>query len=269
MGASIRLKYPIVFVHGIIAHDRTSSLRFWGRIPDTLRQKGAEVFFGNTDAWGVYESNARILKLTVEKALRATKKGKVNIIAHSKGGVDARYFIWKYGFGDRVASLTTVCTPHRGSELADLIYDKKIIHTAAVKKALALFGQLYGDLNPNLYNVNYQLTTRVMREFNRSVAADENVYYQSLYTVMERSTDDFLLFYPHRYLQKVSGRNDGMVSESSSRWGSRVVRLPGSLSHIAVVDVARKKSRKYRQPSGTGVPGLYVRIALELSAKGF
>ena len=41
--------------------------------------------------------------------------GKVNIIAHSLGGLDARQMLTHLGMGSRVASLTTVGTPHRGT----------------------------------------------------------------------------------------------------------------------------------------------------------
>ena len=80
------LQYPVILAHGIVAHDRESGILFWGRIPATLREKGIPVFFGNTDSWGGYESNAELLRAAVEKTLRETKKEKVNIIAHSKGG---------------------------------------------------------------------------------------------------------------------------------------------------------------------------------------
>ena len=44
---------------------------------------------------------------------------KVHVIAHSMGGLDARYMISRLGMEDRVLSLTTVGTPHRGSKYAD------------------------------------------------------------------------------------------------------------------------------------------------------
>src|SRR5215510_6280544 len=50
---------------------------------------------------------------------------KVHIIAHSMGGLDARYLLCNnlYGLGalDRVVSLSTISTPHRGSQVADLL----------------------------------------------------------------------------------------------------------------------------------------------------
>jgi len=44
------LKYPVILVHGIAAHDRKSLVSFWGRIPQIYRDNGIEVFFGNTDS---------------------------------------------------------------------------------------------------------------------------------------------------------------------------------------------------------------------------
>src|SRR6185369_6230360 len=52
--------------------------------------------------------------------VRALPSRKVNILAHSMGGLDARFAIARLGLADRVASLTTVATPHRGTALADL-----------------------------------------------------------------------------------------------------------------------------------------------------
>ncbi|WP_461256971.1 esterase/lipase family protein, partial [Treponema sp. R80B11-R83G3] len=139
------VKYPIVLVHGIIAHDRPSVNRYWGKIPETIRETGAKVYFGNTDSWGDYESNAEILKTTIDKVLDETNSEKVNILAHSKGGLDSRYLIRKYNYGDKVASLTTISTPHHGAELSDFLHRQKILHTRIVKKALIIFGKLYGD----------------------------------------------------------------------------------------------------------------------------
>src|SRR5690606_21994510 len=44
----------------------------------------------------------------------------VNLFAHSMGGLDSRFLISSLGYGDRVASLTTLSTPHRGTAVADM-----------------------------------------------------------------------------------------------------------------------------------------------------
>ena len=257
------LQYPVVLVHGIVAHDRGGILNFWGRIPKKLKEKGVKVFYGNTDAWGDYESNAQILKTTVEQILRDTKAEKVNIIAHSKGGLDSRYCIWKHQLGDHVASLTTLSTPHHGAEIADLILRRSLAHTAMVKKTLDVFCKLYGDANPNIYNVSQQLTTQKMKDFNKTVCMDERVYYQSIYTTMKNGLDDLMFFYSHLYVKSVSGENDGVVSAHSATWGDHVVKIEGGISHAEIVDYKRKKI------SGINIPGIYMGIVDGLSKKGF
>ena len=257
------MKYPVVFVHGIIAHDRSRYFSFWGRVPKTLKEKGIQVFLGNTDSWGSCESNARILKENIENILLETKAEKINIIAHSKGGIDSRFLIWKHNFGDKIASLTTISTPHHGSELADLIFSKEVIHTGIVRRALNIFGKLYGDINPDLYNLNYQLTTGKMKEFNDNIIMDKNVYCQSLYTTMKNSFDDLMFSYSHRYLKKTVGENDVMVCEYSAQWSPCVKKIEGGISHAEILDYKKKDI------SGVNIPDIYSNIIEDLTQKGF
>jgi len=256
-------KYPVVLVHGVGAHDRGGIINFWGKIPNVLKENGVKVFLGNTDSWGNYESNAEILKTTVDKILDETKSEKVNIIAHSKGGIDARYFIWKYNYGDKAASLTTVSTPHHGAEIADLVYKQNIVHSGIVKKTLKIFEKLYGDINPDLFNANYQLTTDKMKEFNEKINKDHQVYYQSVYTTMKNPFDDLMFFYSYRYIKNVRGDNDGIVSEYSAKWGDNILKIEGGISHSEIIDYKRKKI------SGINIPDIYLKIVNGLSEKGF
>jgi triacylglycerol lipase len=195
--------------------------------------------------------------------LDETNSEKVNIIAHSKGGIDSRYLIWRYDYGDKVASLTTISTPHHGAEIADLIYEQKIVHTRLAKNALAVYGKLYGDTNPDLYNVNYQLTTEKMKEFNESIGRDHRVYYQSIYTLMKNSFDDLTFYSSYRYIKKINGDNDGTVSEYSARWGDNIVKIEGGISHSEIVDFKMKKI------SGIYIPDIYIEIVNELGKMGF
>jgi len=259
----IVLKYPIVLVHGIVAHDRGSLINFWGRIPKKLKENGVKIFLGNTDSWGNYESNAKILKTTIEKTLYETKAVKVNIIAHSKGGIDSRYCIWKHNCGDKVASLTTLSTPHHGAEIADLIFRQKIVHSVIAKKTLGIFGKLYGDINPDLLNVNYQLTTEKMKEFNEYVVMNPNVYCQSIYSTMKNPFDDPLFFYSYWYLKGVAGDNDGVISEKSVKWGEETIKIGEGISHAEILDY------KGRKISGIDIPGIYLNIVNGLAKKGF
>jgi triacylglycerol lipase len=260
---TLSLKYPVVLVHGIIAHDRGGIINFWGRIPKKLQENNIKVFFGNTDSWGGYESNAEILKATIDKKLDETKSEKVNIIAHSKGGIYSLYLIWKYNYGDKVASLTTISTPHHGAEIADLIYSQQIVHSQNSRNALMIFGKMYGDVNPDLFNVNYQLTTEKMKEFNENIGMDHRVYYQSIYTLMKNPFDDLMFFHSYLYIRSINGDNDGIVSEYSARWSDNIIKIEGGISHAEIIDYKKRKI------SGINILDIYMKIVNELSEKGF
>ena len=258
------LRYPVILVHGIIAHDRESIFDFWGRIPEKLTENGVIVYFGNTDAWGDIELNSELLKAAIERALQETESEKVNIIAHSKGGLDARYLIWKYDFGDRVASLTTMSTPHRGAELADRFYNWERFDSSILLKNIEFLARMYGDTNPDINKVIYQLTTGQMDEFNETTGmVDDKVYFQSIYTTMQEPSDDVLLSRSFRYIRNISGDNDGVVSEYSAAWGGNVKKIEGRISHLKIVD------NKKRKIHGIDIPNIYIDIVRDLYERGF
>jgi pimeloyl-ACP methyl ester carboxylesterase len=72
----------------------------------------------------------------VTEALRARPDVQIHIIAHSMGGLDARWALAKGGLADRTASLTTIGTPHHGTSVANLAARfMPVLHPAG--KALA------------------------------------------------------------------------------------------------------------------------------------
>ena len=60
-----------------------------------------------------------MIKRSILEVLTKTGAEKVNLIAHSKGGMEARYMIKVLGMNTHVASLTTISTPHHGSKTMD------------------------------------------------------------------------------------------------------------------------------------------------------
>jgi len=260
---NLSLKYPVILVHGIAMRDREAASAPWGRIPHILKENGVEIYFGNTDAWGTIESNAEMLKMTIDKILKETGKEKVNIIAHSKGGLDSRCMIWKYNYGGKVASLTTISTPHHGAVLADMILNLRSLHTKTAKRTLGDLVKLYNDIYPDIYTAGYDLTTTNMNEFNRIVTMDDRVFYQSIYSIMTNAADDLLFTASYNYIKKEIGENDGLVSEYSARWGNNITKVEGGISHGQIVDVMLK------DPFDMKIPNIYLRIVNDLHHKGF
>jgi triacylglycerol lipase len=133
---------------------------------------------------------------------------KVNVIAHSMGGLDVRYAISKLGLADRVATLTTVGTPHLGTPVAD--FGTKL---GDLLKLRALIGRIV-DIDGF-----HDLTTHRMAAFNRDVPNSPKVVYGSVVGRIERAKATPLLWITHKYLSERAGANDGMVPATSQSWG--------------------------------------------------
>lgn len=104
-----KTKYPIVLVHGIFGFDSIFGIDYFYRVPADLRSNGAKVYVASLSP--VDSSTARGEELLKQMQQWAARDGvkKFNIIAHSQGGVDARYVA---GVAPSlVASVTTVASP--------------------------------------------------------------------------------------------------------------------------------------------------------------
>ncbi len=66
--------------------------------------------------------NGSVLKQQLQSICQYFGVTKVNIVAHSKGGIDSQSAIVHYGAYPYVQNVITLASPHRGSELADLCY---------------------------------------------------------------------------------------------------------------------------------------------------
>ena len=87
-----KTKYPLILVHGIGFRD-IKYFNYWGRIPKELTRYGATIYYGNQEALGTIAYNAEDIRNKIKEVLKETGCEKVNIIAHSKGGLDSRYAI--------------------------------------------------------------------------------------------------------------------------------------------------------------------------------
>ena len=265
-------KYPIMLIHGAGFRDR-KYLNYWGRIPRALEKQGAVLYYGHQDSWGSIEHNAGVLKDNLTKILDETNCEKVNIIAHSKGGLEARYMISSLGMADKVASLTTLATTHHGSKTIDLFckLPKWLYKTAAF--FTNIFFRILGDKNPDFYMASRQFTTVHMTAFNEQNPDSPSVYYQSYAAVMRNPFSDIFMFWPNLFVWLIEGENDGLVTPKSAEWTNFKGILRGTtrrgISHADEVDVRRMNFS--RKPSETGVSDIrnfYIDIASGLKQMG-
>jgi triacylglycerol lipase len=113
---------PIVLHHGLLGSGDLSigpvKLSYFGNIDRAIAQQGHPIIVSRVHPTGSIQLRARQLKVNILKGLKQhslPRHSRVLIIAHSMGGLDARFMISKLGMADRVAGLLSITTPHRAA----------------------------------------------------------------------------------------------------------------------------------------------------------
>jgi triacylglycerol lipase len=204
----LRLRHPVVLAHGVLGFDKIAiggrEHSYFRGVSGHLMRVGAEVHRPRVSS----SASVAVRADELARMVRSLSAKKVNVIAHSMGGLDARYAIAKLGLADRVATLTTVGTPHLGTPIADL--GAKLSDLLRLKPLIGRVISLDGF---------YDLTTERMRAFNREIENAPNVAYASVVARIDRPRASKLLWLTHKYLSQRAGDNDGMVPSTSQSWG--------------------------------------------------
>lgn len=266
--AVCQTKYPILLVHGVFFRD-SNFFNYWGRIPGELEENGATIYYGNQSSAASVEECARELDENIRQIISETNCEKLNIIAHSKGGLDCRYALSALGTDAFVASLTTINTPHRGCEFADYLLNKipesqKNLVAAAYNRAL----RKIGDPNPDFLKAVNSLTSRECQKRNEEIKDSPSVYYQSIGSRLSVATSGrFPLNMTYHAIRLFDGFNDGLVGETSFPWGEsyRFLHTPEKrgISHGDMIDLNRENF------DGFDVREFYVGLVHELKERGF
>lgn len=221
--AFIRTRHPVVLMHGF---GLLAFLARGGHLHEEamhLRLHGVAAFAPNVTPYHVIPQRAAMWKDRIEVILSQTGAGKVNLIAHSMGGLDARYLISALDMADRVASLNTISTPHRGSSLALMALKQPERLRELVRNAANWVGENVMEVEADFHAALESLTPRaVTNGFNREVPNVDGVYYASWAGSAGKVALNSInpLFRPfNTWLYSREGVNDGIVSVTSATWG--------------------------------------------------
>jgi triacylglycerol lipase len=210
---------PVVLAHGIFRIDQLRilfqqqlgiehGLHYFLGIAPFLREHGVQVLETDVSFCGSLERRATQLAKAVDALLTSTGAPKVAIIGHSMGGLDARKMIVDLGFHDKVASLTTIGTPHHGSSSADDL------------------GHFLGDatiaqLKPFIDLEGFRdLTTTACAKLNDRLQkheADNEVRYRAV-SASEGVLEIVPFLQPTALRLAREGPNDGIVPVHSQQW---------------------------------------------------
>ena len=264
--------YPLLLVHGAGFRDLKIPV-YWGRIPNVLRGHGAVVCFGEQDCWASTETNARWLCSRIDAILEETGAEKVNIIAHSKGGLEARMTASSLGYGEKIASITTIGTPHRGSKTFTKFLRAPRLFFSIAAFAVNNWIRLIGDREPDFLRVCEEFSVSHADRFNAENPDVPGVFYQSVAGVMKHPFSDVNLSTACFVLNRIEGPNDGLVSAESAAWGERCIEIRGNtrrgISHLDEIDLRRTA---FSNKTGEGVRDItdfYVELVHDLKNRGF
>lgn len=282
-------KYPIVLVHGLYGYGGKLgfSAPYWGKIPNLLKEHGAEVLLANVSQAHKTEKRGQQLYRQLLRFSKRSGHTKFNLVGHSLGGLDVRYVLGNYP--DMVASVTTIGTPHQGSKVADVVWSEvtRDSMVLAVSRAAGdLLGYSIAALSGRIQLQNSKdavesLTTKSMVDFNKKYAlgigddrcgdgqhedAGRRFYSWGSYGVSPASRTDLVgqLFAKASEAFEDDEQNDGLVALCSMKFGKWLGEREGAHHLIPVGGVITPIAEEDR----IWAEEMFLQHAMRLKRKG-
>jgi PKD repeat protein len=206
---SIQVARPVLLIHGFNSNGGIWH-ELWTNEYNNQYKKGQLDLLGlpaRTISVGKVASisdNSALIHYEVDKLRRLWGVDQLNIVAHSKGGLDSRDFI---EHNNSVATLLQIGTPNRGTTLGSIGH--------AIEFILNRFG-IWGDLVDFLAPAISQLSLERMAIYNQFHGYNPRTRYVSL--AGEYRFDGFFSFIPNNFFTALYlGANDLVVPAWSVR----------------------------------------------------
>ncbi len=240
---------PIVLMHGFagfknIGWGDIQLFDYFNGIQRILTRTGYQVFAPEVSPFNTPLDRARDWLHQIEKIREEAGAEKVHLIAHSQGGLDARVLIapcnsakdtplgplMGLGYAPQIASLTTVGTPHLGTELVDRLdearTEKRVILKGLVD-FLSIATWIYKGEPQDAYTALNMLSREYMtKHFNRIIGDAPSVPCYAIAGDPQRGKRvNPLMFDSYETLRAVTrqqggGPNDGLVTVESALFGN-------------------------------------------------
>ena len=153
--------------------------------------------------------------------------GPIHVVAHSMGGLDTRSLLSRNLRGlaapGRIASLSTISSPHRGSPVADLLVGPEPNGAGVRPFVYSALRHAFDALGLSLDALG-ELTTGSTAAFN---TAHTNVSHVRYISYAGDRADSIALKPAHLYIESLGQSdaervNDGIVSIASATWGELI-----------------------------------------------
>jgi triacylglycerol esterase/lipase EstA (alpha/beta hydrolase family) len=227
-------RYPVVLLHGMGFGRIAKTVDYFFGVREYLKRRGYLVFAPETDAFRPTKGRAEITWRALNDLVAEGYGRRFNIIAHSQGGLDARYIASRLDRERRIASIVEISTPNRGSPVADALTGEggRKGLPGAFGSVGGLITQLIGGAgDEGMTGALAFLTTPSMAEFNAAVPDVPGVYYASyagrtcgyVEWACQRELGGEVvagyLWLPYAVTEELAGDNDGLVPVASAIWG--------------------------------------------------
>lgn len=150
-GTYTQTKYPIVLAPGVLGFDKILGIEYFYGIPAALGSDGAKVYVTSASAFNTSEARGEQMLAQVQTILAISGAQKVNLIGHSHGGFSSRYVA--AAIPTRVASVTAVGSPVKGTPVADLVV--QFTANPAIGGLVGTVGNAFSKLISTLGGKNY------------------------------------------------------------------------------------------------------------------
>jgi triacylglycerol lipase len=239
-------RYPLVLMHGFGALAGLTGGVF-RREALHLRARGVAAFAPAVSPYGTLDERADDWDAHLARVVVETGAERVNLLAFSSGGLDARLLAQRPAWAGRVASLVTLSTPHRGNPLAAWALDRPDRLTRVVVGAMDVVGGAAWPAPPRVADALAGLTPdAVAARFPPDETIDDAwcASYVSRAGIGTRAPMHPALQVPHRVLHRLAGANDGIVPTASMAWGEPLGTVEAD--HARQVGITVTPSRLYR-----------------------
>ena len=240
---NLPVRCPIILAHGIARFDyithsllkkiqalflsaeiKLNRFHYFSGISTYLNQQGYKAFNTEVSFAADVTKRAEELRNQILGILKMTGEEKAHVIAHSMGGLDARWMIASYkDMPNKISTLTTIGTPHLGTIFADWILKNGLDKIIRMIEGLV---DLKGYRN---------LTTEACGDFNSRIEpleASNSVVYQVIASCQEKER----IFIPFQKSWEIifneEGDNDGLVSAKSQLWKDQLKGENGVIKKI-------------------------------------
>ena len=243
-------RHPVVLLHGFGALANAMQGGILHAEAMALRARGVQAYAPHVNPYDTIDVRASAWEQRLGIVLEETGAQRVNLIAFSSGGLDARVLAAERGWQSRIASLVTISTPHRGTALADYVLGQPDGLRTATLAVMDVVGRAaYHEAPPHAEEAIGELAPRAVAARLDPEQTIDGAWCASFAGRAGKGTDVPMyppLVVPNRILYGLAGVNDGIVPTSSMTWGEDLggldadharqigLRVPGTSGHDSV-----------------------------------